>query len=373
MGRRATQADLDARYVRRALELANLGVGRTSPNPAVGAVVVRSGRVVGEGFTQPAGHAHAEIQALAGAGAKAAGATLYCTLEPCSIVGRTGACTEAIAAAGITRVVAGATDPNPRVRGRGFRRLEKAGIEVVRKVEQEACDKQVRFFRKHITTGLPFVRLKLATSLDGKIATSRGASHWITGAPARRLVHQWRNEMDAVMVGVGTVLADDPLLSARNRGGRDPIRVIVDSQLRTPASAALLKKGSGRVILVTTRAASARREKVLSGLGATVLRVASRSGRVDPQSLLRHLGKLDILSVLVEGGAALAGSLMRTGCVDELALFQAPVFIGGDGKSMLGPLGIGNPAEGIRLGEHEMQLVGRDVLHLGRPTGSGRK
>lgn len=373
MGRRWTQAELDARYIRRALGLASRGVGRTSPNPAVGAVVVRAGRVVGEGFTQPAGGAHAEVQALAEAGSKAVGATLYCTLEPCNIVGRTGACTEAIAAAGISRLVAGATDPNPRVRGRGFRFLTGAGIEVVRDVETDACHRQIRYFRKHIATGQPFVRLKLATSLDGKIATRNGASHWITGAPARRLVHDWRNKMDAVMVGVGTVLADDPILNARNRGGRDPIRVIVDSRLRTPLSAALLRKGKGRVIFATTRKASARREKALIGMGATVLRVASRSGRVDPQSLLRHLGKLDILSVLVEGGAALAGSLMRAGCVDELALFQAPVFIGGDGISMLGPLGIGSPAEGIRLKAGVTQLVGEDVLYLGRPEGSGRK
>ena len=357
----------------RALALATQGTGRTSPNPAVGAVVVRSGRVVGEGFTQPAGGAHAEIQALASAGSKAAGATLYCTLEPCSIVGRTGACTDAIASADIARVVGGAIDPNPRVRGRGFRRLADAGIEVVRKVEQEACEKQIRFFRKHIRTGLPFVRLKLATSMDGKIAASTGASHWITGVPARRLVHEWRNEMDAVMVGVGTVLADDPLLNARNRGGRDPIRVIVDSRLRTPPSAALLHKGRGQVLFATTRAASEHRAKELVRAGATVVRVGSRAGRVDPQSLLRHLGKLDILSVLVEGGAALAGSLMRHGYVDEVALFQAPVFIGGDGTSMLGPMGIEDPGKGIRLEAHEIAMVGRDILHSGRPIRAGRK
>ena len=373
MGLRETQAERDARHMRRALELARKGSGRTRPNPAVGAVVVRRGHVVGEGFTQPAGGAHAEVQALAAAGAKARGATLYCTLEPCSIVGRTGACTQAIASAGIVRVVGGATDPNPRVRGRGFRALERNGIAVERHVERDACDYQIRYFRKHIGTGLPFVRLKLATSLDGKIATASGDSQWITGAPARRLVHDWRNEMDAVMVGVGTVLADDPRLTARNRGGRDPIRIVVDSKLRTPPTAALLQNGTGQVIFATTRAASVRREKSLVAQGARVMRVAARAGRVDPKSLLRHLGKLDVVSVLCEGGAALAGSLMRAECVDEVALFQAPVFIGGDGESMCGSLGVGTPAEGIRLRDHKIELVGRDVLHQGRPVGQGRK
>ena len=359
--------------MRRALELARKGSGRTSPNPAVGAVVVHRGRTVGEGFTQPAGGAHAEVQALAAAGGKARGATLYCTLEPCCITGRTGACTQAIASAGIVRVVAGSTDPNPRVRGRGFRALESSGIQVERHVERDACDHQIRFFRKHITTGLPFVRLKLAASLDGKIATGNGDSQWITGVPARRLVHDWRNEMDAVMVGVGTVLADDPRLNARNRGGRDPIRVVVDSKLRTPPAAALLKKGKGRVIFATTRAASARREQALIRKGATVVRVGARAGRVDLRSLLRHLGKLGVLSVLVEGGAALAGSLMRADCIDEVALFQAPVFIGGDGQSMYDSLGVGTPAQGIRLRNHQVERVGRDVLHRGRPVGTGRK
>jgi diaminohydroxyphosphoribosylaminopyrimidine deaminase/5-amino-6-(5-phosphoribosylamino)uracil reductase len=373
MSRRETQAERDARFMRRALELARKGTGRTSPNPAVGAVVVRRGRIVGEGFTQPAGGAHAEVGAIAAAGEKARGATLYCTLEPCCRTGRTGPCTEAIVSAGIVRLVGGATDPNPGVKGRGFRALRAAGVEVVSHVEEAACRQQIRFFRKHIATGLPFVRLKLATSLDGKIASRTGASHWITGAPARRRVHAWRNEMDAVMVGVGTVLADDPRLNTRIRGGRDPIRVVVDSKLRTPTQAALLKTGKGRVIFATTRSASGRREKALVARGAEVLRVASQGGRVDPGSLLRHLGKLGILSVLVEGGAALAASLMRADCVDELALFQAPVFIGGDGKSMCESLGIRTPADGIRLGDHEIEWVGRDMLHMGRPVGPGRK
>ncbi|MFP6663815.1 MAG: bifunctional diaminohydroxyphosphoribosylaminopyrimidine deaminase/5-amino-6-(5-phosphoribosylamino)uracil reductase RibD [Deltaproteobacteria bacterium] len=367
------QKERDLRFLGRALELARRGLGRTSPNPPVGAVIVRAGRVVGEGYHRRAGAGHAEAIALAQAGDKARGATLYCTLEPCTVEGRTPACAPRVQAAGIARVVVGSVDPNPAVRGRGLRLLRRAGIEVEVGDESAASDQLIAYFRRHITTGLPFVRLKLATSLDGKIAAHGGASRWITGPEARRQGHRWRNEMDAVLVGIGTVLADDPALNCRIARGRDPLRIIVDSRLRTPPDARIFSAGRGAVLIATTRTASAVAAARLEAAGAEVLRVATRRGRVDLGSLLRHLGNRGLLSVLVEGGAAIAAEFLRGGHVDELACFQAPLIIGGDGKAMIDGFGISNPAAAVVLEDHQVELVGRDLLHRGRPSRPGRK
>ncbi|MEO2166845.1 MAG: bifunctional diaminohydroxyphosphoribosylaminopyrimidine deaminase/5-amino-6-(5-phosphoribosylamino)uracil reductase RibD [bacterium] len=367
------QKERDLRFLRHALELARRGLGRTSPNPPVGAVVVRGGRVVGEGYHRRAGEGHAEVLALEQAGDKARGATLYCTLEPCTTKGRTPACAPRVRKSGIARVVIGSVDPNPVVRGRGLRLLRRAGIEVVVGVEQAQSDEMIAYFRRHITTGQPFVRLKLATSLDGKLAARGGASRWITGPEARRQGHRWRNEMDAVLVGIGTVLADDPSLNCRIARGRDPVRIIVDSRLRTPPDARIFSVGRGPVLIVTTRTAPALRARHLEAAGAEVLRVARRGDRVDLGSLLRHLGNRGLLSVLVEGGAAIAAEFLRGGHVDELACFQAPLIIGGDGKAMIDGFGISNPAEAVWLEDHRVEQVGRDLLHRGRPSRPGRK
>lgn len=271
---------LDARYMRRALALARRGLGRTHPNPPVGAVVVRAGRIVGEGWHRRAGEPHAEALALAEAGRSARGATLYCTLEPCTVEGRTAPCAPAVVAAGVARVVVGSTDSDRRVAGRGLRRIRKAGIHVATGVETDRCDELLRFYRRHRTTGRPWVRLKLATSADGRIAVRGGSSKWITGPEARERVHRWRDELDAVLVGLGTVLADDPTLDCRRTRGRDPVRVIADSRLRTPPGARLLRHGDGEVWIFTTRNAPEVRAKRLERAGAQIIRVGARERRV---------------------------------------------------------------------------------------------
>jgi diaminohydroxyphosphoribosylaminopyrimidine deaminase / 5-amino-6-(5-phosphoribosylamino)uracil reductase len=359
-------AEADARFMAEALVLARRGLGRTRPNPPVGAVLVRGGKVVGSGWHRSAGGPHAEVFALAQAGARARGATLYVTLEPCSHFGRTPPCARAVVAAGLGRVVVGTRDPNPRVRGRGLALLRRAGIAVSTGVREAEARDLIRGYAQHVTTGLPFVRLKLAASADGRIAAAGGASRWITGAPARRLVHEWRDEFDAVMVGVGTVLADDPELTCRRRGGRDPVRIVVDGALRTPPDARLLATGRSPVWIATTRRADPRRERALVARGAEVLRLPGRGGRVDLAALFRLLGKRDIVSVLVEGGSRLAGALLGSGRVDELCWFSAPLLIGGDGVPMVGSLGVRSPEGAIRLVDLRDRAVGRDRLWSAR-------
>jgi diaminohydroxyphosphoribosylaminopyrimidine deaminase/5-amino-6-(5-phosphoribosylamino)uracil reductase len=304
--------------------------------------------------------------ALAEAGARARGATLYVTLEPCSHFGRTPPCARAVVAAGLERVVVATRDPNPRVRGRGLALLRRSGIEVVTGVREDDARDLIQAYARHVVTGLPFVRLKLAASADGRIAAAGGASRWITGPSARRLVHAWRDEFDAVMVGVGTVLADDPALTCRRRGGRDPVRIVVDGALRTPPDAQLLSVGRSPVWIATTRRADARRARALAARGAEVLVLPGRRGRVDPGALFRLLGKRDIVSVLVEGGSRLAGALLGAGRVDELCWFSAPLLIGGDGVPMLGSLGVRSPQDAIRLVDLRDHAVGRDRLFRAR-------
>lgn len=356
----------DAAFVRRALRLARRGLGRTHPNPPVGAVVVKRGEVVGEGWHRRAGEPHAEAEALARAGDRARGSTLYCTLEPCTVEGRTPACAPAVAEAGVRRVVLGSVDADSRVRGGGIRALRRRGLDVSTGVETEACDELLRFYQHHRITGRPWVRLKLAASLDGRIALANGASKWITGSAARSLVHRWRDELDAVCVGVGTVRADDPSLDCRRSRGRDPIRVIVDSRLRTSPEARCLSVGTGATWVVTTRAASKRRADRLNAAGAEVVSVARRDARVDLKAMLRALGRRGVTSLLVEGGGTLAASLLRRGLVNELCLFQAPLLIGGDGIPMIDALGVGSLSRAIRLGDARVSRVGADQLWMAR-------
>ncbi len=362
----------DGRFLRRAIELGRRGLGRTSPNPPVGAVVVRDGRIVGEGWHRRAGTAHAEVIALGKAGAQAKGATLYCTLEPCVHQGRTPPCAPRVVEAGIARVVLGATDPNPRVRGRGIAALRRAGLEVATGLEAEAAGELIRFFAHRMRTARPFVRLKLAASADGRIATRAGDARWISGPPARRLVHRWRDELDAVLVGVGTVLADDPALTCRRRGGRDPVRVVVDSRLRTPPDASLLGDGRSPVWIATTRAHDRRRAEQLAARGATLLVVPGRRGQVDLGALFRLLAGRDISSVLVEGGAKIAASLLVGGHVDEICWFSAPLLIGGDGVPMVAPIGAATVTQAIRLEPPRTSAIGQDLLHVARPRGVRR-
>ncbi|MBE3599055.1 MAG: bifunctional diaminohydroxyphosphoribosylaminopyrimidine deaminase/5-amino-6-(5-phosphoribosylamino)uracil reductase RibD [Limnochordaceae bacterium] len=329
----------EARWIRRALALAARGVGTTHPNPAVGAVLVRDGSVVGEGYHRKAGGPHAEVVALRQAGPMAEGATLYVTLEPCAHWGRTPPCADALIAAGVRRVVACTVDPNPKVLGRGFEKLRAAGVDV--RLAGEPWGLKARklnaAYEKYITTGLPFVTLKVAMSLDGKIATASGESQWITGERARALGRRLRARHDAVMVGIGTALADDPLLTVRDIRGkpapRQPLRVVVDSAGRLPPSARLVRSASPEapVVVAVTDRAPGERVTALRSAGLQVQAFPrDGTGRVDLRSLLQWLASArEVTGVLVEGGATLHGAFLESGLVDALEVFVAPKLLGG--------------------------------------------
>jgi diaminohydroxyphosphoribosylaminopyrimidine deaminase/5-amino-6-(5-phosphoribosylamino)uracil reductase len=358
----------DARFMREAIRLARRGLGRTSPNPPVGAVVVAGGRIVGRGYHRLAGAPHGEAAALQDAGARAKGATLYVTLEPCNHYGRTPPCTEAVIASGVKRVVMGLRDPNPNVKGGGIARLRRRGLRVDVGVEEGRCAEIIRYFTKHSRTGLPYVTLKLAASLDGRIATTTGESRWITSGPARRMVHRLRNEHDAVMVGAGSVRADDPVLTCRMRGGRDPVRVVVSGRLRLPLGAQILNGALAPDTIVATATHKPAVERMLRARGVTMLVQPGTGGIFSLRKLLTALGRRDISSVLIEGGAELAAAALREHIVDELLCFLAPKLIGGDGRSMLAALGISKLSRAIVLDDMRLQRVGPDLLLSSHPT-----
>lgn len=351
-------------YMLRALDLARQALGKTSPNPAVGAVIVKEGQVVGEGSTQPPGSWHAEVMALKQAGEKARGATMYVSLEPCCHFGRTPPCTEAIIEAGIGEVHIATLDPNPVVSGKGKAELEAAGIRVrLGKHEGEARELNEAYF-KFIATGLPFVTAKFAMSLDGKIATRGGESKWITGEEARRYAHGLREMVDAIVVGVNTVLADDPQLTSPS-GERQPLRVVVDSGARTPPTAKLLQM-PGSTLVVTTGAAEAGKIERLKEAGAEVVALPGLDGLVDLRELLRLLGQRDVTSVVVEGGGTLLGSFFDLRLVDKVVAFVAPVIIGGEGaKPAVGGRGAERLAQALRLSQVRVERLGEDVLISG--------
>ena len=317
--------------MQRALELARQALGTASPNPSVGAVLVRDGRIVGEGVTQPAGGPHAEAVAITQAGEKTRGAALYVTLEPCTYHGRTPPCVPAIVQAGLAEVHVATLDPNPRVDGRGVADLKAAGVRVTLGEDEATAQKLMEAHFTWITTGVPFVLVKYAMSLDGKTATAAGDSRWISGAESRRRVHRMRATCDAIMVGIGTVLRDDPQLTARDEDDRpldrQPLRVVVDSQARLPKEARLLN-APGRT-LVAVADALPQQEAALRNAGAEVLAFPATDGRVDLRSLLQHLGGQEVTGLVVEGGGTLLASLFQQGMVDKVCAFVAPVLIGG--------------------------------------------
>ncbi|MFQ5860815.1 MAG: bifunctional diaminohydroxyphosphoribosylaminopyrimidine deaminase/5-amino-6-(5-phosphoribosylamino)uracil reductase RibD [Dehalococcoidia bacterium] len=356
-------------YMKRALTLARRALGTTSPNPAVGAVVVKDGHRVGEGHTLPPGQGHAEVVALQQAGERARGATLYTTLEPCAHQGRVSPCTQAIIAAGIAEVHLAMIDPNPIVNGRGRTELEAAGIRTsVGEREQEARKLQEAYL-KWITMGMPFVTAKFAMSLDGKIATATGDSRWISSEAARRYTHRLRRRADAVLVGVNTMLRDDPRLTARDSQDRplphQPLRVVVDSGGRMPPTAGLLRQPS------TTLVATARPDlgsvAALEAAGAQVVPLPEgERGRVDLASLLRLLGQREVVSVVAEGGGALLGSLFDQGLVDKVVAFVAPVVIGGAAApTAVAGRGVRTLAEALRLRDVTLRRVGPDMMVVG--------
>ena len=356
----------DIEYMRRAIELAERGVGFTNPNPMVGAVIVKGGKVIGEGWHERCGEWHAERNAFKNCTVSAEGATMYVTLEPCCHYGKTPPCTEAIIEHGIARVVIGMEDPNPLVAGKGIAFLREAGIEVVCGIEEEALREQNRVFLKYISTRLPWVALKAAMTLDGKIATRTGDSKWITGAEARAYVHELRHRFMAILVGIGTAVADDPLLNCRieGRGVRQPIRVVVDSNARLSLESQLVQTAEEyRTIVAYTRFAPEERVKALREAGVEMLLCEEKEGLVDVRNLLELLGQFGIDSILLEGGGNLNYTFLSEGLVDELYAFVAPKIVGGmSAKTPVEGTGVEKMADAINLELKNVLNIGDDVL-----------
>ena len=365
--------EIHVEFMRRALDLARRGEGYTRPNPLVGAVVVKGGAVVAEGYHARYGGPHAEAVALERAGDAARGADLYVNLEPCvDFPGKkTPSCADRIIAAGIKRVIIAARDPNPRVNGKGVEKLRAAGIEVIEGVLEEEARELNEIFFWWTRTGRPFVSLKLAMSLDGRIATRSGESRWITGPAARRRAHELRRRHAAVLVGVNTVLADDPELTVREVPGPNPMRVVLDSRGKTPPTARVLEEDGG-VLIATTDAMSPEAEEALRGRGAEVRRFPAREGRVDPEAVLRWLGKRGIDSVLVEGGGEVAWSFLSRGLVNVVYFFYGPVVIGGRGAvPAFGGEGFSALGKAPRFKIRRVERLGDDLLVVAHPVAPG--
>ncbi len=356
-------------FMRQAIELAARARGRTSPNPMVGAVLVRDGQILAEGYHQRAGEPHAEVVALRKAGPLAQGAILYTNLEPCCHWGRTPPCTRAIIDAGVAQVHMAMLDPNPLVNGKGKAELEASGIAI----HVGLCEKEARrlneAFIKYITTGRPFVTAKFAMSLDGKIATHSGESRWITGGAARERAHMLRDVSDTIMVGMNTVLADDPLLTARldRPDVHHPLRVVVDTRGRIPLEARMLASGQpAHTLVASTELMSKEKHRQLEERGAEVLILPHKKGHVDLAALMDVLGDMEVVSLLVEGGGAILGSLFSEGLVDKVMAFIAPKIIGGAGApTPVEGEGVASLAEALQLEDVEVERLGADILVSG--------
>ncbi|MGH7063712.1 MAG: bifunctional diaminohydroxyphosphoribosylaminopyrimidine deaminase/5-amino-6-(5-phosphoribosylamino)uracil reductase RibD [Stellaceae bacterium] len=366
MASEAADPHRDLAHMRAALALARRGLGNVWPNPAVGCVLVKDGRAVGRGWTQPGGRPHAETEALRRAGVTARGATAYVTLEPCCHWGRTPPCTQALIEAGVCRVVAALEDPDPRVAGGGIRRLRQAGVAVETGLcGKEAAEINAGFLLRQ-REGRPLVTLKLATSLDGRIATRTGDSRWITGAAARARAHLLRAEHDAIMVGTGTVLADDPALTCRlpGLGRRSPVRIVLDRSLRIPAAAAVIADAH-RVPtwVLTLSSADPGRRAFFAGAGARLIDIApDPAGQIDLAAALAELGARGLTRLLVEGGARLAAALLQARLVDRLVWFHAPLLIGGDGTPATAALGLDALDAAPGFVRVSTEAVGADML-----------
>ncbi len=353
--------------MRMALRLAEKAKGRTSPNPMVGAVVVKNGKVISRGYHRRAGEPHAEALALSRAGSAAKGATLYVTLEPCSHTNkRTPPCCPVILASGVRRVVVAMIDPNPNVSGNGIKRLRSAGIDVTTGVLGGEAKKLNEAFVKHVTTGMPFVTLKIAQTLDGKIATASGESQWITGKEARIEGHRLRDSNDAILVGINTVLNDNPSLTARIPGGKDPIRVVVDSNLRIPLNAKVLNRKSAAKTIIAAVSGSSAGIARLKKAGAEVMLVKSKQARVDLRDLMKKLGKMNITSVLIEGGSEINSSALKAGIVDKVVAFLAPMLMTGtDSICSIGGLSPEKLRQARGLKDVTVKFAGRDLMLTG--------
>lgn len=354
---------MEIQYMRRALELAKRGIGFVNPNPLVGAVLVKDGQILGEGYHQRYGGPHAEVNAVVSATESLEGATAYVTLEPCSHHGQTPPCADLLIEHKLSRVVIGNLDPNPLVAGRGVKRLRDAGIQVVTGVLEEECRAINPVFFHYITHQTPYVVWKTAMSLDGKIATALGESKWITSEEARQDSHWLRHWLRGILVGVNTVVQDDPQLTCRLEHGSNPVRIVVDSRLRIPLTAQVLQnQQENQTVVATTQQAPLEKRKTLEQLGAKVLMCDTKEGRVDMASLMRRLGEAKIDSLLVEGGAELSGSVFREGLVHRAVVYLAPKILGGAGaKTPVGGKGMEHLQDAVQLENWKTEAIGPDL------------
>ena len=357
----------DEYYMRRAIALAQKGEGQVSPNPLVGAVIVKDGKIIGEGYHEHYGQPHAERNALANCIQSPEGATIYVTLEPCCHHGKQPPCTDALLAAGIRRVVIGSKDPNPLVHGKGIRILREHGVEVTEQVLQDECDEMNEVFFHYIQTKLPFVILKYAMTLDGKIATYTGASRWVTGEAARAHVHRMRNRYHAIMVGVGTVLADDPMLNVRVEGWKSPVRIVCDSSLRIPLDSQIVRSAKEYRTIVAYAGQEENEEitekiERLHAKGVDTVCCPDEKDQIDLKKLMTYLGNEGIDSILLEGGGTLNDSALRAGIVKEVHCFIAPKLFGGkNSKTPVQGIGIGLPSEALKLKCTDICRIGEDI------------
>ncbi|MBR4719333.1 MAG: bifunctional diaminohydroxyphosphoribosylaminopyrimidine deaminase/5-amino-6-(5-phosphoribosylamino)uracil reductase RibD [Lachnospiraceae bacterium] len=353
---------IEAEYMRRAIELARRGEGFVNPNPMVGAVIVKDGRIIGEGYHERYGELHAERNAFASLTESAEGATVYVTLEPCCHYGKTPPCTEAIIENKISRVVIGSRDPNPLVAGKGLKNLREAGIEVTEDFLKDECDELNPVFFHYITTGLPYIVLKYAMTMDGKIATKTGASKWITGEESRWEIQRLRHKYMAIMAGIGTVLEDDPMLNTRADGLNSPVRIICDTGLNIHIDSNIVKTAREYKTIIACNVSDEAKEKILTDKGVCIEKLPLKDGHIDMPALLRRLGELNIDSVLVEGGGTLNDSLIREGLADRVEAFIAPkVFGGSDAKTPVEGIGIDSIDEALRFKLTEVSYHGEDV------------
>ncbi len=349
--------------MKRAIELARLGKGWTAPNPMVGAVIVKDSRVIGEGYHHRCGQLHAEREAIASLKESARGADIYVTLEPCCHYGKTPPCTEAIIEQGISRVFIGSRDPNPLVAGKGVKILRDHGIEVVEDVLRDECDALNPEFFHFITTGLPYVVMKYAMTLDGKIASRTGASKWITGEAARTHVHALRGRYASILAGIGTVIADDPMLNCRLPGAHQPLRIIVDSSLRIPMESRIVQTAGDYPTLIAAARTDLEKRAALEAKGIEVLTVPGQDGRVDLKAFLKVLGERKISSVFVEGGGEIHEAMRSAGCVQHVMAYVAPLLLGGgDAKSPVEGIGAECPDLGTKLCNRKITILEEDIL-----------
>lgn len=359
--------ELDNYYMEVALNLAKKGVGKVNPNPLVGAVIVKEGRIIGQGYHEKYGEAHAEVNAFKDAKEDVKGATMYVTLEPCSHYGKTPPCVERIIENKISRVVIGMVDPNPLVAGKGIKKLQEVGIDITVGVLESRCKSVNEVFIKYITKKKPFVVLKTAMSLDGKISTASGDSKWITEKEARENVHKLRNELTAIMVGINTVIIDNPELTCRIPKGRNPIRIIVDSNLRIPYDSKIVETAKKfKTIIATTEKATKDKIHKLEALGIMVIETKAKNGKVDLKDLMTKLGEQNIDSILLEGGGTLNYSALESGVVDKVLVYIAPKIIGGTkSKTPVGGSGISNLKDAFKVRDLSISSIGKDILLQG--------